>query len=132
VTLTIGKIASVVNVSTDTLRYWEREGLIGPISKSRGGYRLYNRDEVLRVRFIRQAQDCGFTLTEIKKLLALRASDAPSCRDVYSIALEKRSHLEARIKAMRAMSKTLGRLIAGCNNGTRPLHDCPILAALEK
>jgi DNA-binding transcriptional MerR regulator len=100
--------------------------------KSRGGYRLYDGDAVLRIRFITQAQNCGFTLTEIKNLLAVRASDAPSCRDVYRIALEKKLQLDARIKAMRAMSKTLSRLIADCNNGTRSLRDCPILAALEK
>jgi DNA-binding transcriptional MerR regulator len=82
VALTIGKIASAVNVSTDTLRYYEREGLIGPASKSRGGYRLYDRDAVRRVRSIKQAQNCGFTLTEIRALLALRGNDAACCHDV--------------------------------------------------
>jgi DNA-binding transcriptional MerR regulator len=124
-------MASVVDVSTDTLRYWEREGLIGPISKSRGGYRLYGSDTVQRVRFIKQAKNCGFTLMEISSLLTLRAGDASTCRDVYRIALEKRLQLEGKIKAMKAMSKTLGHLIAGCNNGTRSLRDCPILAVLE-
>ena len=68
-TLTIGRVASAVKVSTDTLRYYEREGLIAPTSKSRGGYRLYDGDAVRRVRFIKQAQHCGFTLTEIRGLL---------------------------------------------------------------
>jgi len=70
VTLRIGKIASVVKVTTDTLRYWEREGLINPASKSRGGYRLYGRDVVRRARFIKHAQNCGFALREIRGLLA--------------------------------------------------------------
>jgi MerR family Zn(II)-responsive transcriptional regulator of zntA len=131
VTFTIGKIASAVNVSTDTLRYYEREGLIGPACKSTGGYRLYDRDAVRRVRFIKQAQRCGFTLTEIRALLELRASDAACCRDVRRVALEKKLQLEAKIKAMRVMSKTLDHLIATCSNERGPLDDCPILAAFE-
>jgi MerR family Zn(II)-responsive transcriptional regulator of zntA len=132
VTLTIGQVASAVKVSTDTLRYYEREGLIGPVSKSTGGYRLYERDAVRRMRFIKQAQHCGFTLTEIRALLDLRASDAACCRDVRSVAVEKKLQLEAKIKAMRAMSKALDRLIATCSNDSGPLDGCPILAAFER
>jgi len=132
VTLTIGKVASLSNVTTDTLRYYEREGLISPAAKSNGGYRLYDRDAVRRVRFIKEAQHCGFTLTEIRDLLALRASNAACCRDVRRVALEKKLQLEAKIKAMRGMSKVLDHLIAACRNGSHPLDDCPILAALEK
>jgi DNA-binding transcriptional MerR regulator len=132
VTLTIGKVASLSKVTTDTLRYYEREGLISPAAKSNGGYRLYDSDAVRRVRFIKEAQHCGFTLTEIRNLLALRASDAACCRDVRRVALEKKLQLEAKIKAMRGMSKALTHLIAACSNGSRSLDDCPILAALEK
>lgn len=81
-TLTIGKIASLANVTTDMLRYYEREGLVNPAAKSDGGYRLYDRDAVRRLRFIKQAQQCGFTLTEIRTLLILRASEAACCNDV--------------------------------------------------
>ncbi len=131
-TLTIGKVASVANVSTDTLRYYEREGLIGPASKSRGGYRLYDRNVVRRVRFIKQAQHCGFTLTEIRALLDLRANDASCCRDVRHVALETKLQLEAKIKAMREISKALDHLIAKCSNDSGPLDNCPILAAFER
>jgi len=132
VTLTIGQVASAVKVSTDTLRYYEREGLIGPASKTTGGYRLYDSDAVRRVRFIKKAQQCGFTLSEIRSLLALRSSDAACCSDVRRVALEKKLQLEAKIKAMRAMSKALDNLIVTCTDESRPLDDCPILAALEK
>jgi MerR family Zn(II)-responsive transcriptional regulator of zntA len=132
VTLTIGQVASAVKVSTDTLRYYEREGLIGPAFKTTGGYRLYDSDAVRRVRFIKQAQQCGFTLSEIRSLLALRSSDAACCSDVRRVALEKKLQLEAKIKAMRAMSKALDSLIVTCTDESRPLDDCPILAALEK
>ena len=131
-TLTIGKVAGAVKVSTDTLRYYEREGLIGPASKSRAGYRLYDRDAVRRVRFIKQAQQCGFTLTEIRSLLTMRASDAACCRDVRRLAVEKKLQVETKIKAMRAMSKALDHLIAACSDEGRPLDECPILAAFER
>jgi MerR family Zn(II)-responsive transcriptional regulator of zntA len=131
-TLTIGRIASLSKVSADTLRYYEREGLISPAAKSEGGYRLYDRDAVRRVRFVKEAQHCGFTLTEIRNLLDMRTSNAACCRDVHRVAVEKKLQLEAKIKAMRAMSKALDRLIATCDNEDRPLDDCPILAAFEK
>jgi MerR family Zn(II)-responsive transcriptional regulator of zntA len=132
VTLTIGKVASRVKVSTDTLRYYEREGLITPAAKSNGGYRLYDPDAVRRVRFIKRAQQCGFTLAEIRALLELRASDRACCRDVRRLAVEKKLQLEAKIKAMRAISKALDEVIAACSHDSRPLDDCPILAALEQ
>jgi DNA-binding transcriptional MerR regulator len=132
VPLTIGRIATLAKVSTDTLRYYEREHLIEPTAKSKGGYRLYERDALRRIRFIKQAQQCGFTLTEIRALLTLRSSDAARCRDVRRLAVEKKLQLEAKIKAMKVMSKALGHLIDECSADGRPLNDCPILAALER
>jgi DNA-binding transcriptional MerR regulator len=132
VTLTIGKVARLSKVTTDALRYYEREGLIRPVAKSSGGYRLYDNYAVRRVRFIKEAQRCGFTLSEIRDLLTLRASKAACCRDVRRVALEKKLQLEGKVKAMRGMSKALDRLIAACSDGSHPLDECPILGALEK
>jgi len=119
-------------VTADTLRYYERERLIAPAAKSAGGYRLYERDALRRIRFIKQAQQCGFTLTEIRALLALRGNNAACCRDVRRVALEKKLQLEAKIKAMKVMSKALTHLINECSADSRPLEDCPILASLER
>jgi MerR family Zn(II)-responsive transcriptional regulator of zntA len=130
--LTIGKIAALAKVSADTLRYYERERLVEPAAKSDGGYRLYERDTLRRIRFIKQAQQCGFTLTEIRALLTLRSNDAACCRDVRRLALEKKLQLEAKVKAMKVMSKALTGLIDACSADGRPLDDCPILAALER
>jgi DNA-binding transcriptional MerR regulator len=132
VPLTIGKIASLAQVSADTLRYYERERLIAPTAKSASGYRLYERDALRRIRFIKQAQQCGFTLTEIRALLTLRSSEAACCRDVRQFALEKKLQLETKIKAMKVMSKALAGLIDECSADGRPLDNCPILAALER
>lgn len=130
--LTIGKIARLAQVSADTLRYYERERLIAPAAKSAGGYRLYQRDALRRIRFIKQAQQCGFNLSEIRALLELRASNAACCRDVRRVALEKKLQLEAKVKAMKAMSNALTQLIKECSADSRPLDDCPILSALER
>jgi len=130
--LTIGKIANLANVSTDTLRYYERERLITPAAKSSGGYRLYERDALPRIRFIKQAQQCGFSLTDIRALLTLRAENRACCRDVRRVALEKKLQLEAKIKAMKVMSKALTNLIRECSGDARALADCPILAALDR
>ncbi|BAP89037.1 MerR family transcriptional regulator [Burkholderiales bacterium GJ-E10] len=130
--LTIGKLAKARDISPDALRYYEREGLLAPSTKTDSGYRLYSEDAVRRVRFIQQAQACGFTLAEIRELLHLRQSDQACCDDVRSLAIEKKLHLAAKIRAMQAMSAALDRLVAECGGGSLPLDDCPILAALEE
>lgn len=130
--LTIGKVAALIGISANTLRYYEREGLIRPASTSPSGYRLYDEGAVSRLRFIRQAQQCGFTLTEIAELLTLRARDSACCNDVRRLTIEKKLQLEARIKVMQAMSRALDILVADCDDAGRPVDHCPILAALEK
>ena len=129
---TIGKVAALADVSTDALRYYEQEGLIHPASKSEGGYRLYGDDALRRIRFIKQAQQCGFTLAEIRELLVLRGRDSACCSDVRKLAMEKKLQLEAKIKAMKMMSKALDHMIAECADEGRPVDDCPILAALDQ
>jgi MerR family Zn(II)-responsive transcriptional regulator of zntA len=129
---TIGKLARIADVSSDTLRYYEREGLIEPAGKSPAGYRLYDQDSARRLRFIKQAQHCGFTLAEIRELLVLRRRDAACCGDVRKRAIEKKRQLESKIRSMRAMSKSLDRLIADCVDETQPVDECAILAAFER
>ena len=129
---TIGKLASLTKVSSDTLRYYEDERLIKPAQRSPAGYRLYDQDSARRIHFIKHAQACGFTLGEIRALLALRGLDRASCGDVRKRAVEKKLQIEARIRAMKAMSKALDQLIADCANATRPVRECTIMAALEQ
>lgn len=130
--LTIGKLALAGDISADALRYYEREGLIAPASKTDSGYRLYGEDAVRRVRFIQRAQACGFTLAEIRELLRLRQSDSACCNDVRQHAIEKKLQLAAKISAMQAMSAALDRLIVECVDGAQSADECPILAALEQ
>src|SRR5260370_24715664 len=109
--LTIGKLAALADTSTDTLRYYEREGLIKPADRTESGYRLYDKDSTRRIHFIKQAQHCGFTLTEIRDLLVLRSRDAACCGDVRNRAIEKKLQLEPKLKTMKARSKALGHML---------------------
>lgn len=128
---TIGKLAQHADVTTDTVRYYEKESLLAPARKTDAGYRLYDEDAVRRLRFIRRAQQCGFSLTEIRELLALKSSDDACCKDVRGVAVEKKLQLEHKIRALQVMSSALSELISVCNDETKPLDECPILAALE-
>jgi DNA-binding transcriptional MerR regulator len=129
--LTIGKLAELADVSANAVRFYEREGLMQVPAKTDAGYRLYEPQAVERLRFIKQAQHCGFTLAEIQALLHLRDEVSSCCNDVRSKVIEKKLELEARIKAMKAMSNSLDELIADCTNDARPAEDCPILANLS-
>jgi len=128
---TIGKLAQHAGVTTDTVRYYEKEGLLSPAQKTDAGYRLYNEDAIRRLGFIKQAQQCGFSLGEIGEMLTLKNSDAACCKDVRNVAIEKKLQLEQKIRALQLMSQALTELISICTDETRPLDECPILAALE-
>lgn len=130
--LTIGKLAAAGEISADALRYYENEGLLAPVARTESGYRQYGEDALRRVRFIKHAQACGFTLAEIRDLLQLRQTDSACCNDVRQRAIEKRLQLAAKIRTMQTMSAALDRLIAECADGSQPVDDCPILAALEQ
>ena len=129
---TIGKLAAASDVSSDALRYYEREGLLTPAGRSASSYRLYDNDSVRRLRFIKHAQACGFTLTEIRELLAVRGRESACCGDVRTQAIEKKLQLEAKIRSMKVMSQALDRLIEDCSHEDHPVTECPILAAFEQ
>src|SRR5258708_23417681 len=120
--LTIGKLAESAGVSSDTLRYYEREGLIEPAGKSPAGYRLYDKESARRLRFIRQAQQCGFTLAEIRGLLVLRGRDAARCGGVRKRAIDNKRQLGVKIRCIPTMCTVLYRLIAYSVDEPRPVE----------
>jgi DNA-binding transcriptional MerR regulator len=125
--LGIGKLAKRGGVGIDTVRYYERHGLLAPRSRLASGYRHYGDVELARLRFIRRAQGLGFTLREIKQLLALSAQ-----RDVARVkrsAQTKLLDVQARITALERVRDGLATLIAACPGHGRA-GDCPILRAL--
>jgi MerR family Zn(II)-responsive transcriptional regulator of zntA len=130
--LTIGKVAERAQVTADSIRFYEREGLIKPAQKSASGYRLYTGEAIRRIGFIKHAQQCGFSLAEIRELLELRSTDSACCDDIYRVAVEKKLQLAKKIKALNAMSSALSGLIEICSHDKKPLDECPILGALEE
>jgi Zn(II)-responsive transcriptional regulator len=130
-TLTIGKVAKMAQVSADTVRYYEKEGLLNPIQKSDAGYRLYNEEAMRRLNFIKHAQHCGLSLSEIRELLEIKRRDDSCCNDVRAVAIHKRLQLESKIKALQVMSNALSELIEVCTDDGKSTDECPILAALE-
>lgn len=129
--MTIGKLAKRVGISADAIRFYEDEGILLPAGKTEAGYRLYDDDAVRRVRFIKHAQQCGMTLSEIRQLLKLESDVCSCCGDVRSLAEQKKMQIGQKIQAMEAMLQALTELIESCTDEDRPVDDCPILAALE-
>lgn len=129
--MTIGKLARRVGLSADALRFYEEEGILRPAGKTEAGYRLYGDDAERRLRFIKHAQQCGMTLSEIRQLLDLKDDGCACCGDVRTLATQKKRQIEQKIQTMQAMSQALGELIEICTAADRPVDDCPILAALE-
>ena len=129
--LTIGQLARDLGMGASTLRYYERVGLLRPLKRTTAGYRLYGSDAAARLRFIRRAQDLGFSLEEIAQLLDLSGDPNASAGDVKHITQEKIADIESRIRDLERMKVALAILDARCD-GHGPTGQCPILAALNQ
>jgi MerR family mercuric resistance operon transcriptional regulator len=130
-TLTIGRLARSAGVGVETIRFYEREGLLAQPNRRPSGYRQYPADAVRRVRFIRHAKELGFSLNEIQELLDLRMNPTTTCADVRRRAQEKAADVGQRIAALERIRSTLERLVRTCR-GKGPKEECPILAALDR
>ncbi len=128
--LSIGQVARLAGVGVQTIRYYEREGLIEEPPRSESGYRQHSPETVVRIRFIRHAKELGFSLKEIKELLSLRADSSASCTDVRERASAKVSEIEAKMQSLARMREILLRLTETCT-GIGPTSECPILEALD-
>ena len=129
--LTIGRIARLAEVGVETIRFYEREGLIDKPPRSAAGYRQYPEDTVARLQFIKRAKSLGFSLREIKELLALRVDPQSTCDDVRRAAEAKIRDIDEKIRVLRRMRQALAKLAAECP-GQAPVSQCPILDALQE
>ena len=126
--LTIGQVATEADVHVETIRYYQRLGLIGEPPRPLGGIRRYDQTTVARIRFVKRAQQLGFSLDEARNLLLLE--DGQSCRETRALAETKLRVIETRLADLRRMQKLLKALIAECESGKRP-RACPIIATLS-
>ena len=128
--LTIGQVARSAGVGVETVRFYERQGLLEEPARRDSGYRQYGEDVVARLRFIKRAKELGFSLKEIKELLALRVDPDTTCAEVKRQAEAKIADVEQKIAALQRIRKALVKLTAVCQ-GRGPTSECPILDALD-
>ena len=130
--MSIGKVAKICNVKIDTVRYYERMELIPKATRTDAGYRMFDAETSDYIRFIKNSQQLGFSLVEIKCLLQMSQSLDADCGDVKEMAFEKKKQIEEKISGLKKMKKTLDQLIEDCSGKGAPLRDCSILETLSK
>lgn len=126
----IGQVAQRAGVNVETIRFYERKGLITQPPRNPGGYRQYPHEAIARIRFIKRAKQLGFSLTEIAELLSLQANPRATCGDVKQRAETKVSTIHNRIKDLQRMKRLLEQLATSCK-GSGPIVDCPIIDCFE-
>ncbi|MBI5212239.1 MAG: MerR family transcriptional regulator [Nitrospirae bacterium] len=129
--LTIGQIAKKVGVNIDTIRYYEKQGLIPKPSRRESGYRQYSEDSVKRILFIKRAKKLGFSLKEISELLSLRLGSSTTCGDVKKRADIKIAEIGGKIQTLQRMKAALAKLVKACEEN-KQAGECPILEALKE
>ncbi|MEX2179452.1 MAG: MerR family DNA-binding protein [Gemmatimonadaceae bacterium] len=129
--LTIGQIASAAAVNVQTVRYYERRGLLLATRRTAAGYRQYDDEQVRRIRFIKHAQRLGFSLHEIQELLALRVRNGSACAAVERKTRAKIDVIESKMAELDRLKHALEHLAVSCR-ARRTTPSCPVLAALEE
>lgn len=128
--MTRSEVAAEADVNPETLRYYERKGVIPDPPRTAAGYRQYDASYVQRLQFIQRGQELGFTLQEIKELLALRIDEDRTCDDIRQHAAKKKEEVEEKLRDLRRIRSALDVLIATCRE-EGPTGECPILEALS-
>lgn len=131
--LKIGELAKLSNISQETLRYYEKKGLLTPSTRSEAGYRLYSQQSVHSIRFILSAKEVGFTLGEIRELLTLEIrKDEASCQEVKLFVEDKIKIINQRIRELQTIKKSLLQMNDSCSGSNKSATHCSILETLSK
>jgi MerR family mercuric resistance operon transcriptional regulator len=128
--MTIGQLAKRTQLNVETVRYYERRGLIFKPTRSKSGYRQYSHEAITRIYFIKHAKELGFSLNEISQLLSLRVDPDTTCDMVKARARMKVADIEGKIETLQNMKLALVKLTKSCK-GVGPTSECPILDFLE-
>jgi MerR family transcriptional regulator, mercuric resistance operon regulatory protein len=126
--LTIGPLSKRTGVNTETIRYYERIGILPKLPRSSGGHRLYANDHTQRLVFVRRARELGFSLDEVRALLGLTGGRRVTCAKVKGITEQHIAAIRKRIKDLKRLEHALGEMVEQCSGDEKP--DCPILDAL--
>lgn len=127
--VTIGDLGKLTETKIETIRYYERIGLLPPTARTSGNYRVYSKDQVGRLSFVRRARDLGFTIEEIRELLSLSDQKDRSCEAVDSIARQHLADVDRKIADLMALRRELDSIIGQCGCGT--IAECRIIEALS-
>jgi len=126
--VSIGTLAKRSGVTVETIRYYERIGLLPAPPRSAGGYRVYSSVHAERLQFVRRARDLGLSLDEVRHLLSLADQKSNSCSKVHALAAHHLADIRTRIADLKRMERVLARLVRSCAKGDLP--SCPLLEAL--
>ena len=124
----IGELASATGTKVETVRYYEKIGLLPPPARTSANYRAYGNDHLARLSFIRRARDLGFTLEAVRELLTLSDDKAQSCEAVDSVARVHLTEIDRKVRDLKSLRSELNRVIGSCSHGT--VADCKIIETL--
>ena len=127
--ITIGKLSAATGVNVETIRYYERAGLVTPPARTEGNYRSYTEADVKRLRFIRRTRDLGFPVEQVRALLGISGQLGGDCGVVEAIATEHLVEVDRKIGDLQALRRELAAAVTGCTG--RPIAECRILEAFS-
>jgi len=128
--LTISELGRRVGLPTSSIRYYERVGLVKPDGRTSGNYRFYGEQAIERLGFVRAAQSCGFTLSDINSLLAFRDGVVSPCREVHDLIEHRMAEVDVRLRELRHVQRVLKAFRAACEEG-EGREDCPVIEKLS-
>lgn len=127
---TVSALADKAGINLETVRYYEKIGLMPKPKRKESHYRFYNEDDFARLKFITRAKELGFTLKEISNLLSLKVDSETKCGDIKNLAEEKIKDVEEKIRDLKNIKKHLEKLVTQCINKELTSDECPILKSL--
>jgi MerR family transcriptional regulator, mercuric resistance operon regulatory protein len=127
--VTIGALSKRTGVNIDTVRFYEKVGLLPPPPRSRGGHRIYEESHLARLSFVRRARELGFTLDEVRSLLRLVDGSHYSCAEVRELTLEHLKEVRRKVADLRRLERTLSNIVSLCVGGSA--RECPIIETLS-
>lgn len=125
----IGRLSQLTDCKVETIRYYEKIGLLPEPARTEGGYRVYDEEHMKRLSFIRRCRELGFTIDEIRGLLALVDGGKYTCGDIKKLTLEHVDSIRQKITDLKKLEKTLSKIASQCSGGSTP--ECPIIDALS-
>ena len=126
--LTIGALSKRTGVNIETIRFYERVGILPKAPRTAGGHRIYNRDHLMRLGFVRRSRELGFSLDEVRGLLQLVDGGSYTCAEIKAITLDHLADIRRKIADLGRLEQTLAEVAGKCRGGKVP--DCPVIEAL--